>query len=306
MEDCDFGKILKSECHKITYSRKKFIEEFSKIKTDEQDLLLWRSGLRSHHDELITICNHHMQKYGPVFERIQDKCCNIFNIHNKKKVKGDRMISLNTAKQLELKGFRVTPGFKFCYNCSVKSSNINTNIPELVDEEVNIDVDVEFQMEKLDSSLINLGESPVRLHSLSSHRRIPTAKCKLDKAAKKLEEKVASGYGIDVSDLQKDQLINTEIEKEAADLDRLTLLMKEKIKTSSFNEIVQILTMTPESWSREYAAKYFEVSEHLIRKARLLKSEKGVFSLPTNKIGKKLSKWLSWWKISIRMMSILG
>ena len=66
--------------------------------------------------------------------------------------------------------------------------------------------------------------------------------------------------------------------------------MKEKKKPSSFNEIVQILTMTPEFSSREYAAKYFEVSEHLIRNARLLKSEKGVFSLPTNKIGKKLSK----------------
>ena len=208
MEDCDFGKILKSECHKITYSRKKFIEEFSKIKTDEQDLLLWRSGLRSHQDELITICNHHI-----TFERSQDKCCNIFNTHNKNKVKGDRMISLNTAKQLELKGFRVIPGFKFCYNCSVKSSNINANIPELVDEEVNIDVDVEFQIdteedfptceelprERLDSSLINLGESPVRLHSLSSHRRIPAAKRKLLKADKKLEEKVASGYGIDVT-----------------------------------------------------------------------------------------------------------
>ena len=130
--------------------------------------------------------------------------------------------------------------------------------------------------------MINLGESPVRLHSLSSHRRIPAAKHKIDKVSKRLDEKVAtSGYGIDVSDLQKDQLINTEIDKKATGLDRLTLLMKEKIKTSSFNEIVQILTMTPESWSREYAAKYFEVSEDLICKAHLLKSEKGAFSLPT-------------------------
>ena len=63
------------------------------------------------------------------------------------------------------------------------------------------------------------------------------------------------------------KLIDTEIIKKAAYLDHVTLLMKEKIKTSSFNEIVQILTMIPESWSQEYAAKYLDVSEYLVRKA---------------------------------------
>ena len=85
---------------------------------------------------------------------------------------------------------------------------------------------------------------------------------------------------MDVSDLQKDQLIDTDIFKKAVDLDRLTLLMEEKFKISSFNEAVQILTMTPESWSREYAAQYFNVSQHLVCEAFSLKSEYGVFSLP--------------------------
>ena len=85
MEDCDFGKILKSDCHKITSSRKKFI--LSILPTDKQELFLWSSELRSRKGELITICNHHMQKYGSVFERSQENCCNIFNTHNKKKVK---------------------------------------------------------------------------------------------------------------------------------------------------------------------------------------------------------------------------
>ena len=125
-------------------------------------------------------------------------------------------------------------------------------------------------------------------HSLSSHGRIPVAKRKFDKAVKKLEEKFACAYGVDVSDLQKDQLIDTDIVQKAVDLDRLTLLMKEKIKISSFNEAVQILTMTPESWSREYAAQYFNVSEHLVRKACSLKSENGVFSLPNKKNWKEV------------------
>ena len=64
--------------------------------------------------------------------------------------------------------------------------------------------------------------------------------------------------------------------------------MKEKIKNSNFNMKLQILTMTPESWSRKYAAEYFNVSEYLIRKARKLKTQKGIMLLPTNKVGKKL------------------
>ena len=38
MEDCDFAKILNSDCHKITYNRKKFIHKFSILPTDEQEL----------------------------------------------------------------------------------------------------------------------------------------------------------------------------------------------------------------------------------------------------------------------------
>ena len=55
--------------------------------------------------------------------------------------------------------------------------------------------------------------------------------------------------------------------------------MKEKIKNSNFNMKLQILMMTPESWSRKYAAEYFNVSEYLIRKARKLKTQKGIMSL---------------------------
>ena len=49
-DDCDFGKILKIDCHKSTYSRKKSILEFSKLETDLQEVFLWRSELRSHKD----------------------------------------------------------------------------------------------------------------------------------------------------------------------------------------------------------------------------------------------------------------
>ena len=117
-----------------------------------------------------------MQKYGAVFERNQDKCCNAFNTH-KKKVKGDRIISLDTAKHLESKSFGVVPGYKFCYNCTVKCSSITERTGQLSDDEMNMGIDDDFHIieeslskqhprEQLDSSLISLGESPVKLCDL--------------------------------------------------------------------------------------------------------------------------------------------
>ena len=87
---------------------------------------------------------------------------------------------------------------------------------------------------------------PVKLHSLSPHRRTPVATRKFDKAVKKLEERFACAYGVDVSDLQKDQLIDTDIVKKSCRLGLFNFVNERKIKISSFNEAVQILTMTPE------------------------------------------------------------
>ena len=58
----------------------------------------------------------------------------------------------------------------------------------------------------------------------------------------------------------------------------------------TFNTRTQILTLTPESWSRKYAAEFFNVSEYLIRRGRELKKEKGILSKPNVKSGKQLSK----------------
>ena len=51
--------------------------------------------------------------------------------------------------------------------------------------------------------------------------------------------------------------------------------MKEKLKTSDYKTKIQVLTLTPESWSRRQAAEFFEESEYSIRVARKLKEEKG-------------------------------
>ena len=57
----------------------------------------------------------------------------------------------------------------------------------------------------------------------------------------------------------------------AAELERLHDGMREKLKTASYPEKIQILTLIPDKWSQKYASKQFDVSYYLIRTARQLK-----------------------------------
>ena len=71
-------------------------------------------------------------------------------------------------------------------------------------------------------------------------------------------------------------------------MDRLINAMREKIDISSKPEQVQILTITPESWSIRRTGQEFKVSEHLVRKARKLRCEKGILGKPDAKKGQQI------------------
>ena len=66
--------------------------------------------------------------------------------------------------------------------------------------------------------------------------------------------------------------------------------MKEKLRTSDYKMKIQILTLTPESWSRKSAAEFFNVPEYTIRAARKLKEERGILSVPNPRRGKTLAE----------------
>ena len=74
-----------------------------------------------------------------------------------------------------------------------------------------------------------------------------------------------------------------------SDLDRLTALLKEKLKMSSTQEKVKILILAPESWSISKTCNEFDVSKYLIKKARKLKNSKGILAEPGKKKGNVLS-----------------
>ena len=54
------------------------------------------------------------------------------------------------------------------------------------------------------------------------------------------------------------------MKEKANDLFRLHKAPQEKLRTASYSEQVQILTLVPDKWSRMYCSEYFNVFEYLV------------------------------------------
>ena len=58
-EVCDFGKLLKTLCKKLDFTRTVGIKKFAELTLNGQDTLLWRAGLVDENKEGMNICFHH-------------------------------------------------------------------------------------------------------------------------------------------------------------------------------------------------------------------------------------------------------
>ena len=157
------------------------------------------------------------------------------------------------------------------------------------------DEHVEYQespRKRLNSSFELVGVSPVNLHSLPPHSRVTRAKEKLKTVITKFEESISTVYNFPMEQLKDGEPSNSDrsetINKKADEFDKLCTAIKEKLLISSYPEKVQLLTLAPDSWSREYCSKYFDVSEYLVRKARDLKRDSGILATPLPKKGKTI------------------
>ena len=78
--------------------------------------------------------------------------------------------------------------------------------------------------------------------------------------------------------------------KDSADLDKLMQQLKENVATASRREKIKLLTIVPETWSRKKVADYFSVTNHVVRRSRQFKKDKGILEDPDpNKDGRSLS-----------------
>ena len=102
--------------------------------------MLWRARLLEGKDNVFTICFHHKQFFGKVFERKAVKCCSILKFHRRNR-KARRVINLEMPKILIEKGFNdVLPGRKLCRHYVTEYEKLtrppeNKNMTEIIETE---------------------------------------------------------------------------------------------------------------------------------------------------------------------------
>lgn len=146
---------------------------------------------------------------------------------------------------------------------------------------------------ELNESLISCGLSPLRLHGITAHRKVPTGKRKLKQAKIALRKKVACTLDLEEKALLSENSSSEdddEIKRKASEFDRLMEMVKEKLPQISHREKIQLLTLIPESWSRKKIIETFSVTEYQVRLLWKLLREKGLLTFPDARIGKRLSE----------------
>ena len=73
------------------------------------------------------------------------------------------------------------------------------------------------------------------------------------------------------------------------DLVRLHKAIQEKLKTASFLEQIQILTLVPDKWSQMYCSEYFKVFEYLVWTSHEIKTAGGILPKPAPKKRKTIT-----------------
>ena len=232
---CAFGDLLKTPCHKHDFCRSSGLKELADFDEDTQNTYLWRAGVLDNQHKAMTICFHHEQLFGNVFERRVTKCCGVLMKHQRK-VQGLKTITLDMAQQLKAISIDVIPGHMFCRQCIAKYETVITtdSSGSEVEEVPFNDIDeapndathgvCETPRKQLNTSLETVGVSPLNLHGVPQHSRAKSVKLKLDKVVKKYKSNIAEAYQVnqDLLDDDSDSVFEAnDIQWKAAELERL-------------------------------------------------------------------------------------
>ena len=79
---------------------------------------------------------------------------------------------------------------------------------------------------------------------------------------KTLKSNILEAYKVQVDclkDSESGSYDKNDIKEKVNDLIRLHEVMQEKLKTASYSEQIQILTLVPDKWSRMYCSEYFNI-----------------------------------------------
>ena len=80
-----------------------------------------------------------------------------------------------------------------------------------------------------------------------------------------------------------------DVKEKVHDLVRLHEAMQDKLKTTSYLEQIQILTLVPDKWSRMYCSEYFNVFEYLAWTSHEIKKVGRILAKRAPKKGKTIT-----------------
>ena len=158
------------------------------------------------------------------------------------------------------------------------------------------DLDATFQLEQVRSKVdhINetLGISPTRTQGLSSGQKRRYGERKAEQAHKAYNTLFKSAMNIPQHDENLEPSVEYPQSKEnmADDMNKLLSDIKSKFQSEkNYAAKVQLLTLTPKSWSKAKAEQYFGASNYMVRKAFLLRDIAGILAKPASYKRQKLS-----------------
>ena len=100
-----------------------------------------------------------------------------------------------------------------------------------------------------------IGISPVSLHAFTE-----TLRSNISEA-----QKVQVDW---LNNSESDSYDKNDMQEKVNVLVRLHEAMQEKLKTASYSEPIQILTLVPDKWSRMHCSEYFNIFEYLHMKSK--------------------------------------
>ena len=212
---------------------------------------------------------HRRKVKGEQVITIQMAQCYGVLIKHRRKVKGEQVITVQMAQQLKTKNISVMPGQLFCGQCKAKFLlEIQTHCTDDEDKvQFVTDTNNEFtEFQTSRKKLQSIGISPVALHAVSQHSQITNAKMKLDKVLNTIKINISEVYKVQVDCLENsesDSFDKNDTKEKANELVRLHKAMQEKLKTATYSEIIEILTLVPDKCSQKFCSECFNIFEYL-------------------------------------------
>ena len=128
----------------------------------------------------------------------------------------------------------------------------------------------------MNSTLNELELTHFKVHAVPGNMKVPHGKRELPQVNNEVSKRLATILNVQQSELEStDKSTEVDLEQDmnqkANDLDKIFELMKEKLKVSNKTEKIQILPLTPQSWSLRKTAKEFKISKVTAQKARILR-----------------------------------